>query len=244
MLKTAFTACLLLLLALPVSSNDRIAWNVEGVIADACQCYVFCPCEFQSLPTFGHCDDTAVLNITKGLYGNVILDGTRVAAAGQSPKGMRMSEAAGNLTFARIYIPKEVSEEQKNALVEIARVFFGKKVGQKQRMSADEKWEQVEMKVLQEPNRYRIEIPNILNLEIVSPVGGDGKTPLVLKNSPFATLSDIRIGRSKIYQFTSNGIQWNYSGRSASIRNFRLDSEHLRYPEEKNKIQQPQHNHK
>jgi hypothetical protein len=243
MVKTAFTAGLVLLLALLVRANDRISWNVEGVIADACQCYVFCPCEFQSLPTFGHCDDTAVLNITKGRYGNVILDGTRVAATGQSPKGMRMSEAAGNLTFARIYIPKEASEEQKDALVEIARIFFGKKVGQKQRMSADEKSEQVEMKVLQEPNHYRIEIPNILNLEIVTPVGGDGKSPLVLRNSPYATLSDIRIGRSKIYQYTANSIRWDYSGRSASIRNFRLDNEHLLYPEKEIKVQEPQHNH-
>lgn len=241
MLKTALAVGLLVLFVLPVSGGDPVSWSVEGVMADACQCHVFCPCEFQSLPTFGHCNDTAVLNFAKGQYGSVNLDGTIIAAAGQSPEGKRMSESAGNLVFSRIYIPKDVSEEQAIALTQLARVLFGKKVGETYRISPDEKVERVDMNVLiQQPDHYHIQIPNILNMEIITPPGGDRKTPLILKNSPFATLSDIRIGKSRIYQLTSGDIQWNYSGRSASIRNFRVDSKHLRYPEKELKILTPE----
>jgi hypothetical protein len=94
-------------------------------MSDACQCAVFCPCEFNEKPTFGHCDDTAVMHIEEGRFGDVPLDGQRLVVTFQSPSGERLFDTIGNLNFARIFVPEATTDEQVDALEQVAGRVFG-----------------------------------------------------------------------------------------------------------------------
>jgi hypothetical protein len=56
-----------------------VDWYVEGVAFGNCNCDYGCPCQFESLPTHGHCRGFEVVRIDKGHFGEVSLDGLRVA---------------------------------------------------------------------------------------------------------------------------------------------------------------------
>lgn len=228
MRKLLFVMIVLVLVSLPIQAEQaKVQWEVQGTMADACQCLVFCSCEFNEKPSFGHCDDSAILDITKGHYGDVSLDGMKVVVVSQSPKGERLVDTVGKLNFARIYVPADSTDDQMNALAQVSRYVFGAFVTNAQRISEDEKVQKVPMTVKIADTTYSIRIPNILNLDIEALTGGDGKTPMVLKNSPFtaAGFGDAMIGKSKTYTFTADGKNWDYAGRSASIRSFHLKGE-------------------
>ena len=54
-------------------------WYVEGIEFGNCNCVYGCPCQFEALPTDGHCEGFEVLRIDRGRYGDVKLDGLNVA---------------------------------------------------------------------------------------------------------------------------------------------------------------------
>lgn len=56
-----------------------IDWYVEGAQYGGCNCAYGCPCQFEALPTQGHCRGFEVLRIDKGHFGDVTLDGLKVA---------------------------------------------------------------------------------------------------------------------------------------------------------------------
>jgi hypothetical protein len=56
-----------------------VDWYVEGVEFGNCNCDYGCPCQFESLPTHGHCRGFEVVRIDKGHFGEVSLDGLRAA---------------------------------------------------------------------------------------------------------------------------------------------------------------------
>lgn len=58
---------------------SMVDWYVEGVEFGGCNCAFGCPCQFEALPTEGHCRGFEVLRIDKGHYGEVDLSGLKVA---------------------------------------------------------------------------------------------------------------------------------------------------------------------
>ncbi|MGH8679306.1 MAG: DUF1326 domain-containing protein, partial [Burkholderiales bacterium] len=54
-------------------------WYVEGVEFGACNCRYGCPCQFEDLPTHGHCRGFEVVQIKKGHFADVRLDGLTLA---------------------------------------------------------------------------------------------------------------------------------------------------------------------
>jgi hypothetical protein len=55
----------------------RIDWYVEGLSFGSCNCDWCCPCQFEALPTEGHCRGFDALEITTGHFGKVNLAGLR-----------------------------------------------------------------------------------------------------------------------------------------------------------------------
>ena len=214
----------LLALAGPAGA-DKNDWEAQGVMSDACQCIVFCPCEFQSTPSFNHCEDTSVLSIQKGHYGDVKLDGLRVCVVSQSPEGQRMADAKGSFKFAHIYVPQTATDAEAKALAEVVRRVFGSHVKEASRISPDETVEKVRMDVMIQPNHHKVTIPGILELDLETVPGGDGKSPIVLHNMSSASVGfgDVLVAQSNVYKYTQGDIAWDYSGRSASIRSFKFE---------------------
>ena len=52
-------------------------WFMQGVEVANCNCESGCPCQFSRLPTHGDCKATVFVQIDKGRWGDVPLDGLR-----------------------------------------------------------------------------------------------------------------------------------------------------------------------
>ena len=209
---------------LPPPSYTEPTWHAEGLVADACQCTIFCPCEFMSLPSHGCCDDTAIIHVEHGAFGGVGLDHTDVVVVSESPAGSRMVDNVGKLVFARIYVSKSVSDAQANALADLARRVMGTWVKDRSRLSPDESVHKVDLTVSAAPERTVAKIPGVLELVMEPLPGGDGKTPIRIQNSPWSApgIGDVSIAHSTIYDYTSEGRDWHYGGLSASFRAYTL----------------------
>ena len=58
---------------------STVDWYIEGIEFGSCNCIYACPCQFEALPTHGHCRGFEVVHIEKGYFGDVVLDGLNVA---------------------------------------------------------------------------------------------------------------------------------------------------------------------
>jgi len=58
---------------------SRVNWLIEGVEFSTCNCDYACPCQFESLPTYGDCRGFGVMRIDRGHFADVKLDGLRAA---------------------------------------------------------------------------------------------------------------------------------------------------------------------
>ena len=56
-----------------------IDWYVEGPEYGGCNCAFGCPCQFEALPTLGHCRGFEVLRIDRGHFDSIDLSGLNVA---------------------------------------------------------------------------------------------------------------------------------------------------------------------
>lgn len=56
-----------------------VDWLIEGVAFGSCNCDYGCPCQFESKPTHGPCRGFEVLEIERGHFGDVRLEGLRAA---------------------------------------------------------------------------------------------------------------------------------------------------------------------
>ena len=57
----------------------HVDWYIEGRSFGGCNCNYGCPCQFEDLPTHGHCTGFEVLHIDKGHFGDIDLTGQKVA---------------------------------------------------------------------------------------------------------------------------------------------------------------------
>jgi hypothetical protein len=53
----------------------RVDWHITGPEIATCNCNWGCPCQFNSLPSQGHCRAAVAMHIDRGHFGDVSLDG-------------------------------------------------------------------------------------------------------------------------------------------------------------------------
>jgi hypothetical protein len=76
-----------------------------------CNCAWGCPCQFNALPTRGHCDGLLTCRIDEGRYGNVKLDGAKFAVMVSFPGAIHEGNGTGQAV-----IDDAASPEQRKAL--------------------------------------------------------------------------------------------------------------------------------
>lgn len=91
-----------------------IPWEIEAVEMVVCNCAYGCPCQFNALPTYGHCEAASSLHIRRGHFGDVSLDGISSVLLMQWPGPIH--EGGGR---AFIILDENASEAQRNALLTI-----------------------------------------------------------------------------------------------------------------------------
>ena len=58
---------------------DGTPWTIRAVEFSNCNCSYGCPCQFNALPTHGHCRAVVGFKINSGHHGETKLDGLKVA---------------------------------------------------------------------------------------------------------------------------------------------------------------------
>lgn len=87
-------------------------WEIEGSILVNCNCSYGCPCQFDALPTHGHCRAIGAIAIEKGYFGKVPLDGLKLAIVFQWPGAVH--EGRGQ---CQPIIDESAAPEQREALL-------------------------------------------------------------------------------------------------------------------------------
>ena len=89
-------------------------WMIQGSEIANCNCAYGCPCQFNALPTNGNCRATMAIQIDKGHYGDVKLDGLRMAAVVAWPGPIHMGGGE-----VQPIVDERATEEQRAALLAI-----------------------------------------------------------------------------------------------------------------------------
>lgn len=93
---------------------SRVDWYVEGIEFGVCNCVYACPCQFEALPTHGHCRGFEVVRIDKGRFAQVPLDGLNVAMLYAWPGPV--FEGKGEM---QVVIDERADSRQREALIKI-----------------------------------------------------------------------------------------------------------------------------
>ena len=91
-----------------------VDWEIKAVELVSCNCAYGCPCQFNALPTHGNCHTVGGYEIRKGHFGEVSLDGTRMATIATWPGAIHEGGGA-----AQAVVDASASEEQRNAILTI-----------------------------------------------------------------------------------------------------------------------------
>jgi len=91
-----------------------IDWYIEGIEFSNCNCAYGCPCQFEALPTQGHCRGFEVLRIDRGHFGPLVLDKLAVALIYAWPGPI--FEGNGEL---QVVLDARASPEQQVALLKV-----------------------------------------------------------------------------------------------------------------------------
>ncbi len=91
-----------------------VDWKIRTKQVGTCNCDYGCPCEFNAPPTNPTCEGVMALEITEGWFGDIRLDGLRVAGVYRWPGPVH----EGKGTWWSI-VDKAATEEQIDALFKI-----------------------------------------------------------------------------------------------------------------------------
>ena len=89
-------------------------WEIRADEFSSCNCNYGCPCQFNALPTYGNCEALVGMEIKRGQFGDVKLDGLRAVAVLQWPGPIH--EGGGK---AFNIIDERADEAQREALLTI-----------------------------------------------------------------------------------------------------------------------------
>ncbi len=95
-----------------MSESTKIKWRIAGEEVGNCNCSWGCPCQFNALPTTGHCEALLAWQISDGYFGNTRLDGVRFARLYWWPGAIHEGNGV-----RRTIIDEETSKEQREALI-------------------------------------------------------------------------------------------------------------------------------
>jgi hypothetical protein len=89
-------------------------WEIKGRELVNCTCEYGCNCQFNALPDKGHCHAIAGIQLDQGHYGEITLDGLRIAAIFQWPGPIH--EGNGK---AIAFVDENADQKQRDALLKI-----------------------------------------------------------------------------------------------------------------------------
>jgi hypothetical protein len=89
-------------------------WEIEGSELINCNCAYGCPCQFNALPTKGHCEAMGAIAVEKGHYGDVQLDGVKIGVVFQWPGPIHMGKGK-----CQPIVDAKATPQQREAILKI-----------------------------------------------------------------------------------------------------------------------------
>jgi hypothetical protein len=89
-------------------------WEIKAKEFANCNCSYGCPCQFNGLPTYGNCEAVTAMEIERGHYGKVKLDGLRMGGIFQWPGAVH--EGRGK---CQPFVDARADEKQREAMLKI-----------------------------------------------------------------------------------------------------------------------------
>jgi hypothetical protein len=185
------------------SSMTESEWAFKGSWSDTCSCKVPCPCFFGSGPTEAFCEGSSLLEVEKGHYGGVEIDGLAAVVSYRSGK------------WTRIYVTDTATPEQAEAfasVIPLAVPFLG--------MGPTETVEVVPISVERTETTLKYAVPES-RVEIEAVMGDNGEpirlANLPAKGLPFPEVHDHTQYKSVLSKHDSEAHQFEWSGRSGFV---------------------------
>jgi hypothetical protein len=181
-----------------------VEWEIKATEFANCNCSYGCPCQFNGLPTHGHCRYVAGFQIEEGHFGKVKLDGLRAVTMAIWPGAVH----EGNGTMQMV-IDERADTKQRGALEKIL-------VGQETEDMATMWWVYAAMSPKKLPPVYakidleidvdgrsaRLEVPGMVSSKgqpILNPVtGAQHRVRIDFPQSFEYKLGEIGSGASKV----------------------------------------------
>jgi hypothetical protein len=191
-------------------------WNIQGELILNCNCDVFCPCVVslgKAPPTQGYCHGWAGVEIRKGFYENISLDGLNVGLLIDVPGKL----GNGNWTAA-LYVDERARPEAVDA---ISTIFSGNAGGPpgvlKSLVSTFLGVKQVPIQFEHDGKLRRFVIPDILEGNIEPIKGKRPDEDVVIRNTEYWIGPEVTVSHSVKSKLRDFGRVWNLTGRSAEI---------------------------
>ena len=92
----------------------HVDWSMKGLELTTCNCAWGCPCQFNSLPTYGDCRAAVAMQIEEGHFGDVSLDGLRWVSLFAWPGPIHKGDGE-----AQIVVDERADAAQREALLKI-----------------------------------------------------------------------------------------------------------------------------
>jgi hypothetical protein len=94
----------------------KIDWMIKGPWLTTCNCVVGCPCQFNALPSHGHCRAAVGCEIEEGYFGKVRLDGVRFAGMFAWPGAIHFGGGE-----AQPIVDERATPQQRDAILTILK---------------------------------------------------------------------------------------------------------------------------
>ncbi len=195
-----------------------LPWMIEGRAVAVDNCVIGCPCLLGEPPTHPTCQVTEVMQVDKGHFADVILDGTSFAYAAEYSKASR--ESAHEFHFTAFYIDSGASPEQRRAL----RKVLTHPPPQYSEFAEPTEIREVPIDLNMEAwakvgQPHGATVGDVARIEVSTIAGGDPQEPLVIKNLapgfPWCA-----VGESVDSFYRSAGKNFSFNGTSGESFRF------------------------
>jgi hypothetical protein len=92
-------------------ANDQPPWTIKGTALISCNCDYGCPCNFNALPSRGHCEGGWTWHVDSGVVGDVSLDGLNFSVYAKWPGAIH--EGNGE---AVVFLDERADERQRQSI--------------------------------------------------------------------------------------------------------------------------------
>lgn len=216
-----------LVMGMAWGAEPTVTYEVSGDYFEGCSCRAgACACDFgQDATGMKGCQASMFFHIEKGHYGDVSLDGVNVAALLLKPV-QNVGASVGKMEGG-IYVDDKADAQQQTALTALMKEKFGSLFSSiRGPRPVTIHFEKLDVDKEGLADKYHLDIPNMLTLEVVPFKNEAGKRSARI-NVPgtFVTIQYMAKASTHVYDDKEWKVNWDLSGGNGFYSPFHFVSE-------------------